>query len=140
MSERYFVETNILPYAHDTSTGLKDQRALQLVEQLWTTGEGVLSTQVLQELCVILRRKVARPLPGVEIRHLIQDYLSWQIVTDSPESVVQALEIEEHHKISFRDALIVHAAETAGAGILYSEDLADGQKFGGVQVVNPLRA
>jgi predicted nucleic acid-binding protein len=140
MSERYFVDTKILLYAHDTSAGLKHKRALQLVEQLWTSGEGVLSTQVLQELCVNLRRRVARPLPGVEIRHLIQDYLSWQIVTNSPESLVQALEIEEHHKISFWDALIVHAAETAGAGILYSEDLADGQKFGGVRVVNPLRS
>ena len=56
MSEKYFVDTNILIYAHDRSTGTKHERARQLVQSLWTSGQGVLSTQVLQELCVNLRR------------------------------------------------------------------------------------
>jgi predicted nucleic acid-binding protein len=37
-----------------------------LLEQLWNSGQGVLSTQVLQELCVNLRRKVSAPLPAEE--------------------------------------------------------------------------
>jgi predicted nucleic acid-binding protein len=138
MSERYFVDTNILLYAHDRSTGLKHQRALHLIDQLWGSGEGVLSTQVLQELCVNLRRRVARPVPVAEIRRLIEDYLSWEIITNGPQSLVQALEIQERHKIAFWDALIVQAADSSGARILYSEDLSEGQKFGGVEVVNPL--
>jgi predicted nucleic acid-binding protein len=137
MPDKYFVDTNILIYAHDRSAGLKHERARQLVERLWTSGQGVLSTQVLQELCINLRRKIARPLAVEEIRQLIQDYLSWEIVVNAPASVLQALEIEARYKMSFWDSLILQAAESSGAAILYSEDFATGQKYGAVQVVNP---
>jgi predicted nucleic acid-binding protein len=138
MTEKYFVDTNILVYAHDRAAGLKRERSLQLMERLWTTGQGVLSTQVLQELCVNLRRKVTPPLPVDEIRCLIQDYLTWEVVVNTSASVIQALEIEVRYKISFWDASILHAAESSGAAVLYSEDLAAGQKYGPIQVVNPL--
>ncbi|MGA8213768.1 MAG: PIN domain-containing protein [Candidatus Sulfotelmatobacter sp.] len=138
MADKYFVDTNVLIYAHDRSTGIKHERARQLIEGLWTSGQGVLSTQVLQELCVNLRRKVARPLAVDEIRRLIYDYLSWEIVINTPEAVIQALESEVRYKISFWDALILQAAEQSGAVILYSEDLAAKQSYGTVQVINPL--
>ena len=109
-----------------------------MLDRLWTSGEGVLSTQVLQELCINLRRKVTHTLPVEEIRQLIQDYLSWEIVVNTPESVIQALEIEVRYKISFWDALLLHAAESSGAAILYSEDLSARQHYGSIQVVNPL--
>jgi len=139
MSDKYFLDTDILIYAHDRSAGLKHDLARQLLERLWISGQGVLSTQVLQEVCINLRRKIARPLPVDEIRRLLQDYLSWEIVVNTPESVLQALEIELRYKISFWDALVLQAAESAGAAVLYSEDLAAGQKYGPIQVINPLR-
>src|SRR5258708_24617570 len=138
VTEKYFVDTNILIYAHDRNAGIKPDRARQLIESLWMSGEGVLSTQVLQELCVNLRRKVAKPLPVDEIRGLIDDYLSWEIVVNSPQAVLQALEIEVRYKTSFWDALILQAAEQSGAAVLYSEDLAAQQSCGTVRVVNPL--
>lgn len=138
MSDRYFVDTNILLYAHDHSSGAKHRRAQALVEQLWDSGRGVLSTQVLQELAVNLRRKVGRPVPADEIRILIQDYSAWEIVTNTAESVIRALEIEQRYKTSFWDALILDAAENCGASILYTEDMAVGQRYGAVQIVNPL--
>jgi predicted nucleic acid-binding protein len=144
MADKYFVDTNILIYAHDRrhshdrAAGLKHERARLLIESLWTSGRGVLSTQVLQELCVNLRRKVAPPLAIEEIRRLIGDYMSWEIVTNTPEAVVEALEIEARYKTSFWDALILQAAEQSGASILYSEDLSSKQSYGSVQVVNPL--
>jgi predicted nucleic acid-binding protein len=139
MSDKFFVDTNILVYAHDRSAGTKHHRARALVEKLWNSGEGVVSTQVLQELCVSLRRKAAVPLPLDEVRRLIQDYLSWEVVVNQPEAIVQALELESHYNISFWDALILHAASASGAALLYSEDLADGQKYGPVRVENPLK-
>ncbi len=140
MAGKFFVDTNILIYAHDRSAGRKHDRARKLIEHLWTTGEGVLSTQVLQELCINLRRKVPHPLPLEEIRRLIEDYLSWEIVVNTPESILQAMAIEARYKTSFWDALVVQAAESAGAEILYSEDLAAGQTYGTIRVVNPLLA
>lgn len=140
MSGKCFVDTNILVYAHDRSAGVKHERARALVDELWDSGNGVLSTQVLQELCINLRKKAARPLSTDEMRALVRDYSAWELVTNTAESIVRALEIEERYKISFWDALIVHAAEAAGAAVLYSEDLARGQLYGAVRVVNPLVA
>jgi predicted nucleic acid-binding protein len=136
---KYFVDTNILIYAHDRHAGRKHERARQLIEHLWTTGQGVLSTQVLQELCVNLRRRIAHPLPSDEIRRLIEDYLSWEIVVNTPQTILAALEVEARYKVSYWDALILQAAESCGAAVLYSEDLSSGQSYGAVEVVNPLR-
>jgi predicted nucleic acid-binding protein len=138
MSDKCFVDTNILVYAHDRSAGIKHQRARLLLESVWDSGEGVLSTQVLQELCINLRRKVRHPLQFDEIRQLIRDYSSWEVITNTPESVLQALDIEARYKTSFWDALILQAAGSSGASILYSEDLATGQSYGAIRIVNPL--
>lgn len=137
MSDKAFVDTNILVYAHDPSTGAKHTRARDLLEQLWASGRGVLSTQVLQELCVTVQRNAKSPLPVAELRRLVQDYLAWEVVVNGPESVMEALEIQARYKVSFWDALIFQAAESSGATTLYSEDLASGHKYGAVRVVNP---
>jgi len=138
MSDKAFLDTNILVYAHEPGTGIKHERARAIIEKLWETGGGILSTQVLQELCVSLHRKMARPWTVDETRSLILNYMEWQIVVNTPDSVVEALAIEARYQISFWDALIIHAAESSGAEILYSEDLSDGQIYGSVRVVNPL--
>jgi predicted nucleic acid-binding protein len=139
MSDKCFVDTNILVYAHDFTQGAKHERARALVQKLWESGNGVLSTQVLQELCISLRRKAARPLSAEGTRKVIEDYASWEIIVNTAESVLEALDIEMRHKISFWDALIVQAAGSSGAEVLYSEDLADGQSYGEVRVINPLK-
>ena len=138
MNDKCFVDTIILVYAHDRAAGDKHHRARVLIEKLWNGGGGVLSTQVLQELCVNVRRKSSHPLSVEETRRLIQDYSSWTIVTNTAESVIEALDIESRYNISFWDALIVQAAGSSGATVVYSEDLAHGQSYGSVRVVNPL--
>jgi predicted nucleic acid-binding protein len=138
MSDKCFVDTNILVYAHDAAAGEKHVRARGVLERLWDSGDGVLSTQVLQELCINLRRKTANPPTLEELRRLIREYTTWEVVNNDVESILKALEIEKQYKMSFWDALIIQAAEDAGASILYSEDLAAGQRYGAVRVVNPL--
>ena len=51
--------------------------------------------------------------------------------------MLRALVIQERFAISFWDALLIHSAEIAEATIFCSEDLSDGQVYGGVRVVNP---
>jgi predicted nucleic acid-binding protein len=138
MNDKSFVDTNILVYAHDLVSGFKNERARVLVEKVWSSGGGVLSTQVLQELCINLRRKAVKPLTTEQLRNLIEDYSDWEIVVNTQKSVIEALMIETRYQISFWDALIIQAAESSGAEILYSEDLSDGQTYGSVRVVNPL--
>jgi predicted nucleic acid-binding protein len=139
MNDKAFVDTNILMYAHDATAGPRHERAKTLVQELWHTRSGVVSTQVLQELCVNLRRKTGQPTSLRTTREIVTDYLSWEVVVNTGESVLEALEIEDHHGISFWDALVIQAAESAGAAVLYSEDLSDGQSYGSVRVVNPFR-
>ncbi|HTR65341.1 MAG TPA: PIN domain-containing protein [Terriglobales bacterium] len=138
MTDKFFVDTNILIYAHDRSQGAKHHRARQLIEGLWSSGQGVLSTQVLEELCVNLRRKVSPSLAIDEIRLLVEDYLSWEIVVNTQNAILQALDIQARYHTSFWDALILQAAERSGAAVLYSEDLAAERRYGTVAVVNPL--
>jgi predicted nucleic acid-binding protein len=139
MSDRFFVDTNILMYAHDNSAGEKHERARAVVEQLWNDRTGVVSTQVLQELCVNLRRRTARPPGTREMREIVADYLSWQAVVNDGASILEALELAEQHGVSFWDALVLHAAHASGASVLYTEDLSDGHLYGSVRAVNPLR-
>jgi predicted nucleic acid-binding protein len=140
MSDRYFVDTNILMYAHDTAAGDKHVRAKALVEDLWENRSGVVSTQILQELAVNLRRKAKKPLDAKATRDIVSDYLAWQVVVNGGDSILEALDLEVRYQVSFWDALVVQAAQVSGAEILYSEDLSDGQAYGTVRVINPLRA
>ncbi len=140
MSDRYFVDTNILMYAHDRAAGEKHVRAKALVADLWENRSGVISTQVLQELAVNLRRKAKQPLGAKATRELLSDYLAWQVVVNGGDSILEALDLEARYQISFWDALVVHSAQVSGAKILYSEDLSDGQTYGTLRVINPLRA
>ncbi|HKI11111.1 MAG TPA: PIN domain-containing protein [Candidatus Acidoferrum sp.] len=137
MSGKAFVDTNVLVYAHDPQGGAKSIRARRLVRQLWLEKSGVLSTQVLQEFCVNVRRKFLHPMSTEEFGELLGDYMKWHTVVNSGESIVRALEIERRYQLSFWDAMIVQAAASARCEVLYSEDLSHGQEYQGVLVVNP---
>lgn len=127
MNGRSFVDTNVLVYAHDTRLPAKNRVARQLVEELWESRAGVVSTQVLEELYVNVRRKVERPLPPAEARQLVADYLRWEVVTNDANAILEAIELEERFRLSFWDAMIVRAALAAGAETLLSEDLSHGR-------------
>jgi len=139
MSERSFIDTNILVYAHDRSAGDKHEMARRLVEHHWEERSAVISTQVLQELYVNLRRQATRPLSRARAAAVIEDYLAWEVVVNDGKSILEALELERAYVLSFWDALIVQAATTSRAEVLYSEDLNAGQRFGAIVVRNPFR-
>lgn len=80
MSDRAFVDTNILVYAHDRGSGDKHTTARELVARLWRDRAGIVSTQVLPELYVNVRRKARQPISSDEARQLIEDYLAWPVM------------------------------------------------------------
>ena len=132
-----FVDTNVLVYAYDRGAGAKHERALSLVEKLWKDGDGVLSTQVLQEFYVNVRRKAKRPISIEQARALIADYLSWDPIVNDGVTMLEAIDVEQRYQLSFWDSLIVVAAQKGGASVLFSEDFNHGQKFGPLVVQNP---
>jgi predicted nucleic acid-binding protein len=137
MSGKAFVDSNVLIYAHDRGAGTKYIRAQEILRALWEDQRGVLSTQVLQEFCVNAQRKASRPVSRLELREAIRDFLHWEIVVNAGDAVLDAMEIEERYQLSFWDAMIVQAAESANCEILYSEDFAHGEEYEGVLVMNP---
>ena len=137
MADRFFVDTNVLVYAHDAGSGPKHDSARSLLKRLWEERSGILSTQVLQEFYANVRRKAKNPMPAAEVRQTIEDYLCWTVVVNDGGAILRAVDLAEKHGISFWDALIVDAANQAGAATLYSEDLSHGQIYGSVRVLNP---
>lgn len=134
---RTFVDTNIIVYAYDETAGDKHLAAKGILVDLWKSGLGLVSTQVLQELYVTLTRKVARPLRPAQAARIVEDMLTWDVVVNDGEAILQAITLEARDKLAFWDALIVVAAARGGAEILVSEDLQAGRAIAGIRIVNP---
>lgn len=139
MSVVAFVDSNILIYAHDLDAGIKRERAVAKLRELWDSGTGRISVQVLQEFYVNATQKLATPVARSTAREVIRTYGVWIHRGTTVETVTSATDIAEMAGISFWDALIVASAEEAGAEEILSEDLNDGQVIAGVRIVNPLR-
>jgi predicted nucleic acid-binding protein len=137
MTDKVFVDTNILVYAHDLDAGNKHDQAAEIVSQVWESRNGVLSTQVLQEFYVTLTRKVSSTLSKLEARKLVQKYSHWHLVLNDLTIILQASEIEESNNISFWDALIVSAAYSQNVPTILTEDLKHGQIIEGIFIRNP---
>lgn len=136
MSDKTFVDTNVLIYAHDRDAGTKHETAEGLLRDLWGQRTGVLSTQVLQEFYVNVTRKISTPLPKPSARAVVESYRVWCVET-TPAELSAAFRIEDETGISFWDAMIVAAAAKAGAARILSEDLNAGQTIAGVRIENP---
>jgi predicted nucleic acid-binding protein len=139
MNDKAFVDTNVLVYAHDLDAGEKQPIAIEIISDLWESGNGVISTQVLQELYVTLTKKVPSPPNKSQVRRILNNYLAWELAVNNGETILQASEIEETYNISFWDAMVVSAAYSKNAAIILTEDLSAGLLIEGIRIVNPFR-
>jgi len=135
MSKAAFFDTNVLVYADDDSAPAKQHRAIALLSEHLKQRTAVVSLQVLQEYFVTLTRKLAVPPEIAQSK--VEVLARARVVQFRAEDVIAAIELHRLTSISFWDALIVHAARSAGAAVLYSEDFQPGAVLGGVRVVNP---
>ena len=73
--DKVFLDTNMVVYANDISAGKKHDVAANLMIDLWKTGRGVISTQVLQEFFVTVTKKIFPiPLAFVRQKRLLKTY------------------------------------------------------------------
>jgi predicted nucleic acid-binding protein len=130
-----FLDTNILLYAisRDSSESAKTARAVHLLTQ---PGWG-LSLQVIQEFFYNATVKIERPMTPEEAARFLQPFFRLPLVPVTLGLFEEACRICKRYRISYWDAAIVSAAKELGATTLYSEDLAHGQLYDGVRVVNP---
>jgi predicted nucleic acid-binding protein len=139
MSDKTFIDTNVLIYAHDLDAKAKNEIAKAALRELWSERTGVLSMQVLQEFYVNVTRKIPSPLSKDSARSVVNSYAIWCMET-TPAEISGAFRIEDESQISFWDALIVSSAVKCGATRILSEDLNAGQRIAGILVENPFAA
>jgi predicted nucleic acid-binding protein len=132
-----FVDTNVLVYAEDQDAGNKHTIARNLVADLWRSGEGVLSIQVLQEFFVTVTRKIPRPLSQEEALVIVGQYLNWRVVENTGDLLLASIRLASTLKVSFWDALILQAAQVEHCDRIWTEDLNHGQRIGDLMIVNP---
>ena len=132
-----FFDTNVLVYADDQSAAAKRESAIHLVAEHLRQGTAVVSMQVLQEYFAAVTRKLGVP---AEIAQQKVEILTHATVVRLNEfDLIAAIELHRLRQISFWDALIVHAARSAGCALLYSEDELGGGRIGDLSVVNPFK-
>jgi len=136
MSDKTFVDTNVLIYAHDVDARAKHAVAKDILRDLWSERCGVVSMQVLQEFYVNVTRKIASPIPKDAARLVVNTYSIWCVET-TPAEISAAFRIEDESRIGFWDALIVASALKSGATRILSEDMNAQQKISGVRIENP---
>ncbi|MDO8446699.1 MAG: PIN domain-containing protein [Deltaproteobacteria bacterium] len=131
-----FVDTNIWLYAFINSV---DNDKTVIAEQLIKSHKVVVSSQVVNELCVNLIKKAKLSEP--EIKELISSfYKKYSVVDVSKEIMIKASTLREEYKFSFWDSIVVSAALFSDAGTLYTEDMHDGLIVEGhLRIVNPFK-
>jgi predicted nucleic acid-binding protein len=135
VSERVFIDTNVLVYADDLDAGAKNATAQGLLRDVLVNGNGVLSTQVLQEFFVVATRKLG--VDAETARRKIELLSTLDTVRIEVEQILAAIDLHRLHPISFCDALIITCAATGGCTRVLSEDLQHGRTIGGVTIENP---
>src|SRR6059036_3078508 len=134
-SAKHFLDTNVLLYAvsRHPSEADKTTRAAQLLAQ---PDRGI-SVQVVQEFFYNATVKLERPMTREEAVRFLEPFLRLEVVPIRLELFRNACRVSARYQISYWDAAIISAAKELGAAIVYSEDLAHGQSYEGVTVVNP---
>jgi predicted nucleic acid-binding protein len=137
MSDSLFFDTNVLVYAFDRSDQKKYEIASELVTRAFEEGNGIVSTQVLQEFFVTVTRKIPEKMAVDDAEQTIRDLAVWRVIETSVPLILEAIEFHRRFDFSFWDAMILAACHFAGSPTLVSEDLSHGTMVEGIQVVNP---
>jgi predicted nucleic acid-binding protein len=132
---RIFLDTNLLVYSDDRSDKRRARTAIDLIEQALSAGDGVISTQVLQEYYSVTTRKLGTD-PGIA-RRKIELFSRMDVVQVDVSMIVEAIDLQRLHAMSFWDAQILSAAGRVGCTTLLTEDLSAGRMIAGILIVDP---
>lgn len=132
---KVFLDTNVLVYASDRDAPDKRRRARRLLRATAEGGNGVISTQVVQEFFVTATRKLA--IDPLKAKAIVATLHRLELREVTLEDINQAIDGVVLWQVSFWDALILAVAGRASCSVVYSEDLNAGQHYGAVEVRNP---
>ena len=139
MTTAVFVDSTTLLYTQDRREPRKQTDATQWLRSLLRSNRMMVSLQVLNETYSVVRRKPEFAHWRPDIRPFLQEMMLWTCAPLTGALLREAWRIEDTHRTSFWDALLLASANDAGCEYFLSEDLNDGQTYGAVTVVNPFR-
>jgi predicted nucleic acid-binding protein len=132
-----FVDTNVILYAQDPREPRKQAAAAAWLEKCWRLSCGRVSSQVLHEAYVNLRR-MAPTLSADECRTVVRRYRAWGAWQVDDATVDQAWDVQDRCGFNYWDALMVAAAQMQGCSVLLTEDLQHDQRIDSkLRIVNP---
>src|ERR1039457_489016 len=138
MNARFFLDTNIFVYSFDHDSASKARRAKQLIHQAVATRKGMVSYQVVQEFFNVALRRFAQPMAVAEAEQYLGTVFRPLLAVQSSQALYSAaLRLQDRHRLSWYDAVIVAGAMERGCSLLYSEDLQSGRSFGALRIENP---
>lgn len=137
---RTFFDTNVLVYLFDEDYPEKKAQAQALLEKETENGRILVSTQVLQEFYVTVTRKLELPLSPEKAEEVVSQFMVFPLVEINSSHILKAIRKSINLQFSFWDALIIEAAISGGASILYTEDLQHGQIIDNLKILNPFQS
>ena len=138
MSADVFIDTNIFLYA--ISDQPEEQVKAERARDLLLTEHWGWSVQVAGEFFVAATSpKRQFQLSPVQAAEFVKTWLNFPTAAIDSSTILRALQIQQQFRLSYWDAAIIAAASELKSRILYTEDLNDGQDYGGVVVINPFR-
>lgn len=133
-----FFDTNLFVYS--VSVVPEDEPKRRIAVTLLEETDFHLSLQVVQEFLYTCLRKARLGQNREALRTSLDSLLAAPCLLPNAATVRRAFEIQGQFQISYWDASILAAAQELGCDTLYSEDLSDGQDYGGIRLVNPFKA
>lgn len=138
MTGKALIDTNVLVYAYDHSDTVKQKTALTLLDNLVTSGSGLISAQILSEFFVIVTRKIPNPLSLEQAEKRVANFCQiWPVLQITEMIVLEAVRGVRSHRFSYWDALIWATARLNQVGLVLSEDFTNEQMVEGVRFINP---
>ncbi len=135
------IDTNILVYAFDFNTPVKQAQARQALDRLEQTQNGRLSVQCLAEFVNTSIHKLHPPLSAAQALAQINLFTRMYPVFDlTPLIVMEAARGVRDYSLAYYDAQIWATARLNQIATVFSEDFQDGQVLEGVRFANPFAA
>ncbi|MBI4623847.1 MAG: PIN domain-containing protein [Verrucomicrobia bacterium] len=131
------LDANVLVYAMSDAAGERAKR--EEARRLLETVDYGTSYQVLMETWVAATRKMKIPVAEEKVLAFLERVAAQPVAHGTPELWRAAVRLAARYGVHPYDAAILAAAKELGAAIVYSEDMADGQDYDGVKVINPFR-
>lgn len=137
MSDKIFVDTNVLVYCRDAGKPEKQDRAMAWIAHLWKSRTGRISVQVFQEYYSIVTTKLKPGMDPLNAREDVESLFAWRPISVNAAVIRGAWNIQDRYRLSWWDSLIVSAALIDNCDFLLTEDLQRNQKFENLRVINP---